>query len=90
MSYLPQRAGRILDLASILRVCPQCLGDLVERSDFAGDYFCCLQCNVRTEPMSRIGRLPELAGSPGSQPAIALATESLPGVGSVGREVVMG
>jgi acetyl-CoA carboxylase beta subunit len=59
MTYFPQRARRRLDLASLFKVCPQCLGDLVFRSDFSGDYYCCLQCNVRTEPRNRIGRIAE-------------------------------
>jgi len=62
--YFPQRARKNLDLASLLKICPQCLGDLVARSDFAGDYYLCLQCNVRTEPRSRIGRLPDLSEGP--------------------------
>ena len=61
MRYFPQRARKKLDLALLLKVCPQCLGDLVFRSDFAGDYYRCLQCNEQTEPLNRIGRLPELA-----------------------------
>ncbi len=61
MRYAPQRAGRKPDLASVLKVCPQCLGDLVARSDFSGDYYCCLLCDIRTAPKSRIGRLAELA-----------------------------
>lgn len=59
MRYFPQRARRRLDLASLFKVCPQCLGDLVFRSDFTGDYYCCLQCKVRTEPRNRIGRIAE-------------------------------
>jgi hypothetical protein len=71
--YLPQRARKTLDLATLLKVCPQCLGDLVARSDFSGDYYLCLQCNLRTEPMSRIGRLPDF-----QQTGVSLADESLP------------
>ncbi len=62
MRYVPQRARRSLDLATLLKVCPQCLGDLVFRSDFSGDYYRCLQCNARTEPTNRIGRLADLPG----------------------------
>lgn len=90
MRDLPQRARRILDLASILRVCPQCLGDLVERSDFAGDYYCCLQCNVRTEPRSRIGRLADLPTGPQPQPALALADDAFDDAATIAREVLMG
>lgn len=87
MRYLPQRARKTLDLASLLKICPQCLGDLVSRSDFAGDYYCCLQCNVRTGPRSRIGRLPDLAyGAAG--PLVMFGDDSFPGAGSVRREVV--
>ncbi len=70
MRYFPPRARRSPDLATLLRVCPQCLGDLVFRSDFSGDYYRCLQCNTRTEPRSRIGRLAGLADQrvPGIDP----------------------
>ena len=70
MRYFPQRARRSPDLATLLRVCPQCLGDLVFRSDFSGDYYRCLQCNTRTEPRSRIGRLADLEDdrAPGTDP----------------------
>lgn len=85
MRYLPQRARKTLDLATLLKVCPQCLGDLVERSDFSGDYYCCLQCNLRTGPMSRIGRLPEIQGAD-----VTFADDSFPGAGTVRREVLMG
>ena len=37
MRDVPQRARRKLDLASLLKVCPQCLGDLVFRADFSGE-----------------------------------------------------
>ena len=89
MRYLPQRARKTLDLASLFKICPQCLGDLVARSDFAGDYFCCLQCNVRTDPKSRIGRLPDL--TPGvADPLVMFGDDSFPGTGSVRREVLLG
>ncbi len=64
----PQRAPKSLDLATLLKVCPQCLGDLVARSDFSGEYYLCLQCNVRTEPRHRLGRLQDLPRS-GDPPA---------------------
>lgn len=60
MSYLNQSPRKVLDLASLLHICPLCLGDLVERSDFAGEYFLCLQCGSRNEPRNRIGRLREV------------------------------
>lgn len=57
MGYFPQRPRKKLDLALLLKVCPQCLGDLVMRSDFSGEYFRCLQCNERTETLNRPSRL---------------------------------
>ena len=78
MRDFPQRARKKLDLASLLKVCPQCLGDLVFRTDVSGDYYCCLQCNVRTEPRNRIGRLPALPTGPDLAHVIAAGTESLP------------
>jgi hypothetical protein len=74
----PQRARKKLDLASLFKVCPQCLGDLVYRADFSGDYYLCLQCNVRTEPRSRIGRLPTLPTAPDLAQMIAAGSEPLP------------
>jgi|FLYL01.1.fsa_nt_gi hypothetical protein len=44
----PKRPGRHIDLASALRVCPECLGDLVPRSDAAGSYLVCTHCHLRT------------------------------------------
>ncbi len=79
-----QRARKNLDLATLLKVCPQCLGDLVFRSDFSGDYYRCLQCDTRTEPRSRIGRLPDLLPRP--VPGI----DSFPGVDEITPEVLMG
>lgn len=63
MRYFPQLARRKLDISLLLKVCPQCLGDLEFRSDFAGDYYRCLQCNERMEPRSEIGRLAMLPRS---------------------------
>lgn len=54
MSYLNERPRKKLDLAALLHICPHCLGDLVERSDFAGEYYLCLQCGTRAQPRSRI------------------------------------
>lgn len=48
MRYFPRRAPRKMDISLLLKVCPNCLGDLVHRSDFTGDYYRCLQCNGRT------------------------------------------
>lgn len=85
MRYLPQRARKTLDLATLLKVCPQCLGDLVERSDFSGDYYYCLQCSLPTGPRSRIGRLPEIQAAD-----TTFAEDSFSGRGTVRREVLMG
>ncbi len=82
MAYYPQRARKKLDLALLLKVCPNCLGDLVIGSDFSGEYYRCLQCNTRTEPGNRIGRLPDL-------PAGAFATDSFPGADLASPEVLM-
>ncbi len=90
MTYFPQRARKKLDLASLLKICPQCLGDLVARSDFAGDYYCCLQCNVRTEPKSRIGRLPDLPGAPALEHMIVPRAGFFPGADSHTREILTG
>jgi hypothetical protein len=46
-----------MDISIILKVCPNCLGDLVFRSDFTGDYYSCLQCNEQTAPQVRLSRL---------------------------------
>src|SRR6266851_4416601 len=86
MRYFPQRARKTLDLASLLQICPQCLGDLVSRSDFAGDYYCCLQCNVRTVASSRIGRLPELP----PDYALAPGPDALHGAEAYTREMLTG
>lgn len=63
MSYLNERPRKVLDLAALLHICPNCLGDLVERSDFAGEYHLCLQCGSRTEPRNRLGRLRDVSVS---------------------------
>ncbi|TMB96390.1 MAG: hypothetical protein E6J42_09175 [Chloroflexi bacterium] len=47
MSSAFKQPGRHFDLASALKVCPQCLGDLVARSDWSGDYYFCVQCHIR-------------------------------------------
>lgn len=50
MRYFPWRASRKLDISLLLKVCPNCLGDLVFRSDYRGDYYRCAQCNTRAVP----------------------------------------
>jgi hypothetical protein len=67
MRYFPGRARKNLDIAALLRVCPQCLGDLEFHTDFSGQYFRCLQCNERTEPRSSIGRLAPIASAPSTR-----------------------
>ncbi len=57
MGYFPRRAPRKMDLSISLKVCPNCLGDLVFRSDFTGDYYSCLQCNERADLHRRHGRI---------------------------------
>lgn len=79
MADFPQRARRTLDLASLLKVCPQCLGDLEFRADLLGDYYRCLQCNARMEPRSRIGRLPSLPKAPDLTQIMAAGGEALAG-----------
>jgi hypothetical protein len=61
MRYFPGRARKNVDIASLLRVCPQCLGDLEHRADVSGEYFRCIQCNARTEPRESVRRLPRLS-----------------------------
>lgn len=63
MRYFPGRARRKVDISLLLKVCPECLGDLVFNSDFSGEHYRCLQCNARMEPKSRIGRLRSLPTS---------------------------
>ncbi len=60
MRYYPQRARRKMDIALLLKVCPDCLGDLVFESDFSGERYRCLQCNSRTVPRDKVGRLPDM------------------------------
>jgi ribosomal protein L37AE/L43A len=50
LRYFPRRAPRKVDISLLLRVCPNCLGDLVHRTDLSGDYYRCLQCNARAAP----------------------------------------
>jgi acetyl-CoA carboxylase beta subunit len=84
MRYLPQRARKHLNLAALLKVCPECLGDLVFSSDFSGDYYRCLQCNSRTDTSSRIGRLPDLSK------ARRVIEDAFPGTETASRKMLMG
>lgn len=61
MRYYPQRARRKLDISLLLKVCPDCLGDLVLESNVSGEYYRCLQCNSRTEPRNKTGDLPDIS-----------------------------
>lgn len=80
------RSRKKLDLATLLKICPQCLGDLVFRSDFGGEYYRCLQCNLQTEPMNRIGRLQEL---PLEIEPVAAVADSFAGADEVSHQVLM-
>ena len=86
MANLYGRARKKLDLATLLKICPQCLGDLVFRSDFGGEHYRCLQCNLQTEPMNRIGRLQDL---PLEIEPVAAADDSFAGA-DLPREVLSG
>jgi hypothetical protein len=81
------RSRKKLDLATLLKICPQCLGDLVFRSDFGGEYYRCLQCNLQTEPMNRIGRLPEL---PLDIEPVAAVADSFAGGDAASPQLLMG
>ena len=52
--------GRRLDLASLLKVCPTCLGDLVTRSDWSGQYLFCNQCHLRAGMRSNLRQFPKV------------------------------
>jgi len=56
MRYFPQRARTKQDISVLLKVCPDCLGDLVHRNDYSGDYYLCMQCNERVEAWSKPAR----------------------------------
>lgn len=62
MPYAPRRAGARLDLASSLRVCSYCLGDLVARPDADGNAFICIQCHQRTTGRAQPLAPPAMAG----------------------------
>jgi hypothetical protein len=53
MRYFPQRARQKQHISLLLKVCPDCLGDLVHRSDYSGDYYLCMQCNERVDAWSK-------------------------------------
>lgn len=60
MHYFPQRGPRKLDISLLLRVCSECLGDLVFCSTEDGDYYRCIQCDARTPIRSGMGRLVDI------------------------------
>ena len=76
MRYAPDRAGSHLDVAASLKACPICLGDLVLRNEAAGNFYVCLQCQIRIEWRSGLNRAPAWPHIP------ALDTPS-PAVGAV-------
>jgi hypothetical protein len=65
-----------MDISIILKVCPNCLGDLVFRSDFTGDYYSCLQCNERADLTPRRGMLTGVRMTPPPAPQPGTATLS--------------
>jgi hypothetical protein len=71
LRYFPRRAPLKADISLLLKVCSNCLGDLVYRSDYSGDYYSCLQCNERTETRARSGRVTGVRG-----PFTATTTQS--------------
>lgn len=60
MRYFPRRMRQNLDLALLLRCCPECCGDLEFQSDISGEYYACLQCKERAGAANTIGRLASL------------------------------
>ena len=66
MRYFPKRARQKQDISLLLRVCPNCLGDLVTRLNVSGVYYLCMQCNETVRP----GRKQSVA------PAAQLAVQS--------------
>jgi hypothetical protein len=55
-----QRPAGKADLSTVLKVCPNCLGDLQSRVDITGRFFCCVQCQIRTDEAGRFGRFPDV------------------------------
>jgi hypothetical protein len=68
-----RRAAERLDLASSLKICSYCLGDLVARADADGSAFICTQCHQRTA--GRSAPLP----APAAIATLALPTATPPG-----------
>lgn len=74
MRYFPQRAPRKMDISLLLKVCQDCLGDLVFSSDATSSYYRCLQCNARAVPRDYAARVAEHAvAARGDLPPQAMA-----------------
>lgn len=58
MRYFPKRARKKQDISFLLKVCPNCLGDLVTRLNITGVYYLCIQCNEAVHPMEKRAALP--------------------------------
>jgi hypothetical protein len=58
MRYFPKRARKKQDISLLLLVCPSCLGDLVPRSNSAGRFYLCIQCNETVETPGARSRQP--------------------------------
>jgi len=87
LRYFPQRPRKD-DLTTALQVCPLCLGDLVMRSEFSGDYYCCLVCHIRTRPIDRARILPDLPDP--IRPHIAAVEPERPTHADATRRVLTG
>lgn len=68
MPYVPKRARRGRDIASALRICWQCLGDLEYRTAGGDGHYVCLQFGVRNE----LAAAPRPAATPYSQEAMII------------------
>ena len=58
MRYFPKRARKKQDISLLLKVCPNCLGDLVTRLSASGVYYLCIQCNEAVRPEAKQFALP--------------------------------
>lgn len=58
MRYFPRRARKKQDISLLLKVCPNCVGDLVTRLNVTGVYYLCIQCNEVVHPMKKRPALP--------------------------------
>lgn len=71
MRYFPKRARKKQDISLLLKVCPNCLGDLVTRFSMNGVYYLCIQCHEAVHPQRKVPAAP--------MPVAAQAEESVPG-----------